>query len=370
MKSYKPGFKIGYLGGGQLARMLAESASNLGLHAYALSEKNDDPVAQVTGFWNKGSLSQEKSLIEFLKKVDVATFESEFLDTKLLERAGKKANTKILPKPQTMGILQDRKSQKKLFDKYKLPTSPWAAVDTNKQIEAFINQHNLPVVFKKRFFGYDGYGTFVVKTKKNLEQFLKTDFKPDLFIVEKFIPFQKECAVIIARSADKSFTHFPFVETYQKDSRCDWIKGPIKAKTHPTMIKKLKNFLEKTQYVGAMGVEFFVIKNQLIINEIAPRVHNTGHYSQDTQGYSQFDIHNLCLMGMKLPKTIDCGKGFAMANLIGNGKNLKFNSVDHLHWYGKSENRKGRKMGHLNVVGQNPQQALKQALKKRQEIQL
>ena len=162
----------------------------------------------------------------------------------------------------------------------------------------------------------------------------------------------------------------PFVESFQKDARCDWVKGPIKLKESKKTISQLKSFLKKIHYVGVMGVEFFVTEKGLIINEIAPRVHNTGHYSQITQGLSQFDLHNMCLLGQKLPKDIKIKSGFAMSNLIGSGKKVKLKALDGLYWYGKIDNRQGRKMGHINALGKTANEALKEALKKRKGIQL
>ncbi len=358
------------MGGGQLAKMLSESAHQLGLEPHVLSLRADSPAAQNTRHWHQGSLESQDDLEGFLSRVDVATFESEFLNADKLVQAQKNTKTKIYPAPQLMGQLQDRKTQKQLFDQSRLPSSPWAAVNTEEEINEFLNLHKLPVVFKQRTFGYDGYGTFIIKDNKQLKTFVENDFKADAFIVEKFIKFKKECAVIIARSLDGSFTHLPFVESFQKDARCDWVKGPIRMKAAAPILKQLKGFLLKTKYVGVMGVEFFQTSNGLLINEIAPRVHNTGHYSQNTPGLSQFDLHNMCLLGMKLPKEIKIKGGFAMVNLIGGEKPLKLKAVAGLHWYGKAENRKGRKMGHINKVASTPEKALEVAKKKRKGFQL
>ncbi len=370
MSHFSPKTKVGYLGGGQLAKMLSESAHQLGLEPHVLSLRADSPAAQNTKYWHQGSLESHADLETFLKSVDVATFESEFLNADKLVQAQKATKTKIFPTPELMGQLQDRKTQKQLFDQSRLPSSPWAAVDSEPEIAEFVNLHKLPVVFKQRTFGYDGYGTFIVKDKKQLKSFIEKDFKANAFIVEKFISFKKECAVIIARSLDGSFTHLPFVESFQKDARCDWVKGPLRIKTDGPMLKQLKSFLQKTKYVGVMGVEFFQTSKGLLINEIAPRVHNTGHYSQNTPGYSQFDLHNMCLLGMKLPKEIKIKGGFAMVNLIGGDKPIKLKAVPGLHWYGKTENRPGRKMGHINKVASTPEKALEAAKKKRKGFQL
>ncbi len=370
MSHFTPKTKIGYLGGGQLAQMLCESAHQMGLEPHVLSLRDDSPAAQNTRFWHQGSLEKQQDLEEFLRSVDVATFESEFLNAEKLMAAQKATKTKIYPTPQLMGRLQDRKSQKELFDHSRLPSAPWQTVDSEEDAQDFLNRHKLPLVFKQRFFGYDGYGTFIIKNKNQWRRFFEQDFKPHLFIVENFIPFKKECAVIIARSLDGSFSHFPFVESFQKDARCDWVKGPMKLKASSAMLKKLKSFLHKCDYVGVMGVEFFLTSKGLILNEIAPRVHNTGHYSQNTNGLSQFDLHNMCLLGLKLPNEIKIKGGFAMANLIGGEKEVRLKPTSGLHWYGKPENRKGRKMGHINKTSTTAERALELALKKRKGIQL
>ena len=370
MKNYNPHTKIGYLGGGQLAQMLVQSALKMGLDAHILSPQQKDPGSRACGFWQKGSLKNQENLEKFLKKMDVTGFESEFLDASLLIKIKKKTKARIFPSPELMGLLQDRKSQKRLLDEHRLKTALWIPADTNKDMINFIHTYNYPVVFKKRLFGYDGYGTFIIKNKSDLAFFLKKDWKKNSFIMEKFIPFKKEGAIIIARSQDGSFTHLPFVETFQKQSRCDWVKGPMKTKNGKAIIIKLKTFLKKLHYVGVMGIEFFLTDREFIINEIAPRVHNTGHYSLDTEGPSQFDLHNRCLLGLELPKEIKIKKSFAMVNLIGQERPVKLQAAEGLYWYGKEENRKGRKMGHINVLAKSTNEALKKALNTRKKIQL
>lgn len=365
---YKAGTKIGYLGGGQLARMLSQSAFQMGCHPHIYSQDKNDPAAQVTSFWHQGSLDHAAKIASFLTSVDVVGFESEFMDAKLLSDLQKQTKTKIFPNPKLMGYLQDRLSQKTLFDQYRLTSSPWIVADEKSQILDFFDIHKKGVVFKKRFFGYDGYGTFIIKTKKELGEFLKKHWQPDLFIVEKWIPFKKECAIIVARSQDGSFCHLPLVESFQKQARCDWVQGPIKHRDSDKMIEALKSFLKHLHYVGVMGIEFFVTTKGLIINEVAPRVHNSGHYSLNTNGPSQFDLHNMCLLGLKLPKQIKINSSFAMANLIGQNKTIKLAAVEGLHWYGKTDNRMGRKMGHINAIATNKEDALKMALKNRGKI--
>ncbi len=366
---YKPGQKIGYLGGGQLARFLSQSAQRMGLEAHVFSSNVDDPAAQVVRHWQQGEISDTKKLSDFLNQTSVTTFESEFIDIDLLKKGMNKKNN-VYPRPDIMGLLQDRKLQKNLLDENSIATSDWRDVPDQNSLSEYVKEFSYPFVLKKRFMGYDGYGTFIIKNKTELDQFLKQNWKNDLYIVEQFVPFKKECAVIVARSSNGTLTHLPFVESHQKDARCDWVKGPISLKKEKKIIKQFFKLLEKLDYVGVMGIEFFLFQKELIVNEIAPRVHNTAHYSIDTEGLSQFDLHNMALLGLDLPPPQKMKQAFAMVNLIGTGQELMLSNQTGLHWYGKKENKKGRKMGHLTVTASTPEQALKKALKIRGEMGL
>ncbi len=368
--TYKPGQKIGYLGGGQLARLLSQSAQSLGLEALVFSVHNSDPAAQVVRHWHQGEISDSAKVVEFLNQISVATFESEFVDIPLLKIALAQTQCDIYPAPDVMAQIQDRKLQKKLFDDYRLPTSPWQDLPDQRSLENYAQENTFPFVLKKRFMGYDGYGTFMIHNPTELKNFIKNHWQENLYIAESFIPFKKECAIILARSLDGSLTHLPFVESHQKEARCDWVRGPLAVKKEKKWIKKLFHFLEQINYIGVMGVEFFLNKGELIINEIAPRVHNTGHYSIELEGFSQFDLHNMALLGQALPPPTKIRGGFAMVNLIGNGQALQIKACSGLHWYGKQENKIGRKMGHLTVTAATPQAALKKALKQRGELGL
>ena len=368
---YSPGIRLGLLGGGQLARMLAQSAHHFGLTPWVFTPKSSDPGSQVTAFTMQSPLAQLESLKSFLNSVDLATFESEFMDSQMLEKAQNQSQTPIFPSPQIMGILQDRESQKQLLDKMGISNAPWRVVNQVQDVESFINEQGLPLVFKQRTNGYDGYGTHIIHNEDDLSGFLKTQFQPSFFIVEKWIPFKKEMACIVARSKDGSCTHLPLVESHQKEARCFWVKGPVKQNGFRSMIDSFFNLLNKIEYVGVMGIEFFQTSGKLIVNEIAPRVHNTGHYSLDTPGPSQFDLHILCLLGEKLPPPSNPQGGFAMVNLIGQGlKEVQLPAFYGVHWYGKLENRKGRKMGHINTLGETPSLALKEALDWSRKAQL
>lgn len=368
---------LGLLGGGQLARMMALKCHELGIPVAVFSASADDPAAQVVSDWTPGEASDRERLAAFLAKCSVATFESEFLDARLLaELSETEGRAKIFPQPSTMGLLQDRLSQKGLITNAKLPTARYHDVRDLASARTALADLGGRAVFKKRRFGYDGYGTWVVKSEKDFaafEQALAKDleWKESVgFIAESFVPFERELALMIFRSRNRDVVRFPFVETFQEDSRCLWVKGPLKENARMrAFAKAAEKFLAKIDYVGAMGFELFETKKgELLVNELAPRVHNSGHYSLDALSVDQFSLHVRAVLGEALPDPAAVAKGFAMVNLLGGSDrqpSWRDSGDVRLHWYGKKENRTGRKMGHVNAIDTTPERALKKALASR-----
>lgn len=371
----RPGQKIGFLGGGQLARMMALKAHELGLETHVLCESSSEPAAQVTSHWHRGKPENPQDLEIFLEKVDFATCESEFYKGELLEKAVKKTDTVIFPSPTIIAELQDRWTQKNSFEDFGLPTAAFLQVKDDESFELACEFFKNKVVFKKRHGGYDGNGTFILKSKKEKET-IREKLKSNDFhmIAEAFIPFQRELACVFVRDLQKKILSLPLVETCQKNSRCDWVTGPAKHKQWPKLKQSLEKWLNKKNYVGAIAFEFFDTGKELLINESAPRVHNSAHYSQQALEYDQFQLHVLAVSGQALPKQNRIlTPAFVMTNLLGESdRDVEFPAQlqGHLHWYGKEKNRQGRKMGHLNFLGQNSQQLLKFALKERKRIKL
>lgn len=367
-RTFKPGFKIGILGGGQLARMLALSAHNLGAIPYILSESEDDPAQQVVERGFLGKLSDSSAVGLFASHVDVLTFESEFIDCHVLEDAIDNPVQKIFPSLNAIRTLQDRNSQKALLDQNKIPTAEWMAITDDESVFAASEKFKMPFVIKKRRNGYDGYGTYILKNRKQLMDFVKNHLQhPDGFIAEKFIPYSRELACIFSRDKQGNILQFPLVESVQKEARCFSVKGPIKHSQFDKWSLRFKSLLKKIDYVGTIGVELFDADGTLLVNELAPRVHNTGHYSMNALPMSQFDAHIRAVCGLDLPTTTPKHSGFAMINLLGS-KNIKEPSWTlptdtFVHWYGKKENRAGRKMGHINALSTSPDAALKSALR-------
>jgi len=361
---------FGILGGGQLARMLALKCHELGLPVAIYSSNEEDPAAQVVKDWRRGALDSKKALTDFLKSCSVVTFESEFMNADLLTELSKKTGTQIFPSPKLMGALQDRLTQKMLLRHHGLPTSPFHNVKDREAAVLAFDDFKGEAVFKKRRFGYDGYGTFIVRDAVALANFLPQIAKDEHgFIAEKFVPFKRELAFIAARSRSQDIVRFPFVETRQENSRCLWVKGPLKPS--PKLEKlgaKTETFLKAIDYVGVMGVELFETDDGYLVNELAPRVHNSAHYSLDALSLDQFSAHVLSVIGAHFDQPQLLAKGFAMMNLLGQGSQeprWKLPRNVHLHWYGKTENRSGRKMGHYNVLASSPSKALALAKKAR-----
>ncbi len=338
--------------------MLAQKAQQLGLEVHIYSENADDPAAQVTAFHSQGSKTDHKSLKKFLGRVDVVTFESEFWDGELLLNLSNKDH--FYPQPRLMDALADRLSQKKLLQKYKIPTADFCNVETKKDFLKLKKKFPKGFVLKKRLFGYDGNGTSI-----NPTEFIEN---PAGYIAEALIPFERECAVQVFRNSAGQAQIFPLVETYQKDARCLSVKGPEKHKDLKNL--KILNFVSEINFVGTLSFELFDYKNKLIVNEIAPRVHNSGHYSMDALKCDQFEMHVRAGLGLSLPKPKLLSKGFAMWNILGPVRDLIPDSDCAFYWYGKKEFKNGRKLGHLNVLDQSANQALKRAKKYGRKLSL
>lgn len=375
---------IGILGGGQLARMLVLEAYARGLPTAVLSLNSMDPAAQVANDWIEGSPDRVEDVVKLLKRCSAVTFESEFYLASILEEASRTTGVSIWPKPQTMDLMRDRLSQKRLFDQYKLNTAPWVAVSTRADAEAAVQKFGGAAVFKARTGGYDGYGTRVVKNPQDLKLFIaeiESQSGSPGFIAERLIQFDRELAIILARDQSGTTIDFPLVESKQVNSRCLWTAGPVKLKKKTLaatekMKLRLKKFLQATGYVGAIGIEFFEVDGELLINEIAPRVHNSGHYTQAVTSFNQFTAHLFAVGGLKLQKPVIRAENFAMWNLLGQSKTKETSMQpwqqalpEHpevqmsVHWYGKHESRPGRKLGHINLLATNKAVTQKTLLK-------
>ncbi len=370
--------KVGLLGGGQLARMLAMKGHELGLQMYVLSKSKEDPAAQVTSHWFQGDPFKAPSLEKFLSLVDVATFESEFLNAELLQQVSKKSRTLICPHPLAMSQVQDRWSQKVGLQKAGLPVAPFYKVDHRDDLlQAWRKFQNRGMVLKKRRFGYDGYGTFIIHSEKELQSFnIPHEALKDGLVAEAFENFKRELAILAARNRRGEICFFPLVETRQRNAQCFWVKGPVEHQQLEDLKKGIITYLEAYDYEGVMAFELFDQGDDLLMNEVAPRVHNSGHYSLEALCPDQFTVHLLSILNQALPsRPMEVAGGYAMVNLLGcevgaGGKGLApkweaplevAKKMAHVkwHWYGKKSHRVNRKMGHMSAVGSTGEEALR-----------
>ncbi len=361
MKNQLSKIRLGILGGGQLAKMLALKSHEMGIQPYILSANAQDPAVVVSPYFTQGRLNSKKDLKSFLKKTDLVIFENEFVDMVLLSSLSAQLKAPVHPKPKIMNLLQDRLKQKKLFKKYSIPTANFIAVESQKQIQDLSNMFPEKVVFKKRLQGYDGGGILIVQDVTQTQKIKQFTNKKTKWIAEEYIRFKKELAIILVRNRKKQIVELPLVETYQKNACCLWVKGPCQHEQKDSLVKKLKTMMDKIDYEGVMAFELFDTKEgTLLVNELAPRVHNSGHYSLDALSEDQFSLHIKAVLNLDIKTPKKCSGGFAMLNLLGEKKPTKWlpPAGTKLYWYGKKESRPGRKMGHINNLDSSPNKAL------------
>lgn len=360
---------LGILGGGQLARMLVLKTPPLGLKPFVFSASKEDPAAQVCINWTQGHIKESKKLRAFLKKIDILTFESELIRASLIQKTLPKGHKiHIAPSLKILGQMQDRFCQKELLKFYNLPTADFLNLSFSKEIAKtkannvknikILNKvwdHFGPFVLKSREGGYDGYGTFPVNQKKQIKNFKALK---GCYIAEALIPFKRELAISAAKNK-REIIFTPLVETHQEHSRCLWVRGPVKHKKINSLKDKISYFLQVLNYQGLITFELFDTGSRLLINELAPRVHNSGHYSLNAMSEDQFTLHLKAVLDFPLMAP-QASKGFAMLNLLGGQKKSKWETFKkfHFHWYGKTINRPGRKMGHINALAKTPEEAL------------
>jgi 5-(carboxyamino)imidazole ribonucleotide synthase len=365
--------KIGFLGGGQLARMMVLEAHRWGLEPHVFSISPEDPAALVTAHHHAGSLTNFKQLLKFAQKMDYLTFESEFVPAEILEKLETQIETPLFPKPSIMRKLQIRSLQKATLQQFRIPTAPFVELENPRDLEPVWQTLAGPFVLKKNFGGYDGYGTFFARKISDLSGLEKTlPASTHGYLAEKMISFKREVAAMLVRSCSGKTLALPLVETFQTQGRCDWVRGPTHHPRWAALQKRLFQMMKSLDYVGALGVEMFDDGSELWVNELAPRVHNSGHYSQNALAESQFLLHLKAGLGLEFAPLRILAPQFVMANILGaSSKPLKTpkNLSGQLHLYGKTENRPGRKMGHVNYLGAHGPQLLKTALKERKGFQ-
>ena len=344
-----PNRTIGIIGGGQLARMLATAAAELGFEINIYCPDRDCPAAQVANKTVLGNYDDNEKLVAFAKNINVLTYEFENIDTKALEELEKVVD--IRPSVKALKISQDRYTEKTYLNSLGIKTTKFYKIDEVSDIEKHFIKIKKPILIKTRRLGYDGKGQVLIKTQDDInEYYLKNEFSPS--IGEEVLRFDKELSVIIVRDKEGNTKAFEPGENVHE-------RGILVTTTLPSSISEAlrndateiaKKIVGDLDYIGVMGVEFFLKGKELLVNEIAPRVHNSGHWTMDGSYSSQFQQHIRAIMELPLLST-ERHSDIVMYNLIGKvTSDLLKNELAKVHIYGKKDPRPGRKMGHVNLI--------------------
>ena len=344
-----PNKTIGILGGGQLAKMLATAAAELGFNINIYCPDTDCPAAQVANKIVFGKYDDNKNLVDFAKNVDVLTYEFENIDTKALEEMDLRVN--IRPSIKALKISQDRFTEKRYLNSLGIKTTQFYKIDAVSDIEKLFINLKKPILIKTRRLGYDGKGQALIKTQDDItEHFLGKKLFPS--IAEEVISFDRELSVIIVRDKEGNIKTFEPGENVHESGILvtTTLPSPTSEVLKNAAITIARKIVANLDYIGVMGVEFFLKDSELYVNEIAPRVHNSGHWTMDGSYSSQFQQHIRAIMDLPLLST-ERHSDIIMYNLIGKvTSNLVKNELAKVYLYGKKDSRPGRKMGHINLI--------------------
>ena len=351
--------KLGIIGGGQLGMMLTEAAKKMPLDILKiviLDPTENCPAAKVGAEQIVADFKDESSIRELAERCDILTYEIESGNSDVLKKLESKCE--INPSPETLSIIQDKLTQKKFLNDNGIPVSKFSEVSSKNELESKITEYGLPVLLKTRKDAYDGRGNFKINSVEQISDALK-NFDGKLLMVEQFVDFKMEVSVIAARSTTGEIKTYPVVENIHKDNILKMTIAP--ARIDQEISAKAQKIAYKTMEVlkgaGVFGIEMFVTKdNNVLINEIAPRVHNSGHHTLQSSKVSQFEQHLRAILGMKLEDT-ELLYTTIMYNILGphdfTGEyNIPVINTENsfLKMYGKLESKPQRKIGHVNVI--------------------
>jgi 5-(carboxyamino)imidazole ribonucleotide synthase len=357
--------RVGVIGGGQLAWMMATPAKKLGLDLLVQTPSPQDPavaIAQATVF---APVADAQSTATLAQQAEVITFENEFVDLAALAQLAHQG-TCFRPSIQALVPLLDKYEQRCFLRDCHLPTPAFSKLET-------FTPTTFPVVLKTRRHGYDGQGTFIIKDAASWDATLEKLKGIDL-LVEEFVPFQRELAVMAARSLSGEIVVYPVVETQQKNQVCHTVIAPadISDAVQQAVVAIAHTLLESLQVVGIFGVELFLTADdRVLVNEIAPRTHNSGHYTIEACQTSQFEQQLRAVCGLPLGNPALTCAAAVMVNLLGYEQathdyaevRSRLSAIPNafVHWYGKAESRPGRKLGHVTVMLESREIAIKTA---------
>jgi len=341
---------VGIVGAGQLGRMLALAGYPLGLDFLCLDPAREAPAGRVAPLLH-GSFSDARLLKRLARRCEVITFDWENVPVANLEKLARLHGARICPPVAALAAAQDRLSEKRLFERLSIPTTRWRAVDTRAELAGAIAAIGLPGVLKTRRLGYDGKGQVLIRTAADAERAFRALGRVPLFY-EEWIAFDCEVSIIGARGRGGEMVVYPLCANVHGAGILRLTRAPFgRAEWQHAAERYLKRVLSHFHYRGVLTIEFFVRAGKLIANEMAPRVHNSGHWTIEGAATSQFENHLRAILGLPLGATAARGHS-AMINLIGElppRALLLAQPGVHLHDYGKRP-RPGRKVGHCTVV--------------------
>ncbi len=346
---------IGILGGGQLGYMLALAGYPLGLHFRFLDPSPEAPVGRIAQRVT-ADYTDEAALEKFASGLELVTYEFENVPVEAANFLA--ARVPVYPPPAALEAAQDRLTEKSLFRKLGIATTEFAPVSNPRELDAAVKSLGLPAVLKTSRMGYDGKGQWILRTAEDVAR-AKSELPAVTLILERFVPFTRELSVLAVRSRNGETAIYPLVENHHRSGilRLSIAPAPrLDAEIQRAAERGAHRILESLKYVGVLAIEFFEHCGELLANEMAPRVHNSGHWTIEGAVTSQFENHLRAVLGLPLGSTGPAGH-CAMLNLIGNlpdSSEVLAVPDAHLHLYGKSR-RPGRKLGHLTLRAASPE---------------
>lgn len=366
MNYFSSHFKLGILGGGQLGKMMLYDTRKFDIQTYVLDPSNDAPCKIACDKFVQGSLMDFDTVYNFGKQVDVLTFEIELVNVDALEKL-EQEGIKVFPSSKTLRIIQNKGKQKQFYKDNNLPTSDFVLFENLSNLKSQISNFKSPFVWKSTEFGYDGNGVKVIRKIEDLDGLPNGEC-----IAEEMVNFKNELAVIVARNPSEEIKTYPVVEMefHPEANQVEYVICP--ARIDDKVAQKARDLAlkvsEKFQHVGLLAVEMFQTQNdEILINEVAPRPHNSGHYSIEASYTSQFEQHLRAILDLPLGNT-DSKVAGVMVNLVGAegfSGNVVYENIEKIlqldgvipHIYGKKQTRPFRKMGHVTITNQDIQKA-------------
>jgi len=373
--------RVGVIGGGQLARMMIAPASQLGIELKVLAETENSPAAEATTV--VGDFTDLETVLTFAKSVDVITFDHEHVPLVILQQL-EQQGISVQPSSKALAHAQNKLVMRQALHKIGAPNPIWKEVFTALQLDQFINEHGPEVVVKTPIGGYDGKGVRVVSSSEQVSDWLAAPMLASLggsLLVEQKVSFKRELAQLSARNPNGDFVSWPVVETRQKNGVCSEVLSPapaLSSEMSTEAVKIARLISESLGVTGNLAVEMFeTTEGELLVNELAMRPHNSGHFTIEGSVTSQFEQHLRAVLNLPLGKTDPLRPVAVMANLLGvsDSQNLLANHDKvmslfpevNIHFYGKAP-RLGRKLGHITVVGDDADTCLQTAEAARNQL--